>query len=143
MKVKYYYLPAIILSLIVWSSFYTPALGEEKEAVFVDLSDFSGPASPVSVPTSRGIQDYFKHVNEKGGVDGIKLKYIGVDTRYDNARIFSAYQRHVKTKNVLGFCITSSGAATILLPLAQKNKVVILSPPSGLLHHKLRLLDER
>ena len=30
-----------------------------------------------------GIEDYIKEVNAKGGVDGVKIKYIGVDTRYD------------------------------------------------------------
>jgi ABC-type branched-subunit amino acid transport system substrate-binding protein len=48
------------------------------------LSPTSGPvAAPVGVPLARGVQVFFQSVNDNGGIDGYKVKFIEKDTMYD------------------------------------------------------------
>ena len=72
-----------------------------KEVTFLDLSDYTGPVAGLALPGSMGTQDYLKYVNAKGGVDGVTIKYMGVDTRYDVARAISAFKRQRRNKNVV------------------------------------------
>ena len=48
------------------------------------LSPYSGPvADPIGKPLARGVEVYFKHVNDNGGVDGYKVKFLEEDTQYN------------------------------------------------------------
>ncbi len=41
------------------------------------LSPYSGPvAAPVGDPLARGVEVYFKHVNDNGGINGYKVKFL-------------------------------------------------------------------
>src|SRR3989440_6303566 len=47
------------------------------------LSPYSGPvAAPVGDPLARGVEVYFKHVNDNGGVNGYKGKIFLEDKPY-------------------------------------------------------------
>src|SRR6266581_854643 len=48
------------------------------------LSPYSGPvAAPVGDPLARGVEVYFKHVNDNGGINGFKVKFLEQDTQYN------------------------------------------------------------
>ncbi len=48
------------------------------------LSPFSGPvAAPIGNPLARGVEVFFKHVNDNGGIDGFKVNLIEKDTQYN------------------------------------------------------------
>ena len=48
------------------------------------LSPYSGPvAAPVGDPLARGVEVYFKHVNDNGGINGYKVKFLEEDTQYN------------------------------------------------------------
>lgn len=48
------------------------------------LSPYSGPvAEPVGDPLARGVETFFKHINDNGGVDGFKVLFKEEDTKYD------------------------------------------------------------
>jgi ABC-type branched-subunit amino acid transport system substrate-binding protein len=48
------------------------------------LSPFSGPvAAPIGDPLARGVEVFFKHVNDNGGIDGFKVNLIEKDTQYN------------------------------------------------------------
>ena len=48
------------------------------------LSPFSGPvAAPIGDPLARGVEVFFKHVNDNGGIDGFKVNLIEKDTLYN------------------------------------------------------------
>jgi ABC-type branched-subunit amino acid transport system substrate-binding protein len=102
-----------------------------KEISFLDLSDFTGPVAGLALPGSMGLEDYIKDINARGGIDGIKVKYIGVDTRYDVARALSAYKRYRRDKNVLCVNIVSTPLGKMLERLTRKEKVVIMIPGDG------------
>ncbi len=48
------------------------------------LSPYSGPvAAPIGIPLANGVEAFFKHVNDNGGVDGFKVKFLEEDSKYD------------------------------------------------------------
>jgi hypothetical protein len=55
----------------------------EKFVTYLSLADYTAAIAGLNVPGDMGTEDYFKELNAKGGVDGVKVKFIGVDTRYD------------------------------------------------------------
>lgn len=48
------------------------------------LSPYSGPvAAPVGIPLANGVKAFFNHINDTGGIDGFKIKFMEEDTKYD------------------------------------------------------------
>src|SRR5438105_3090289 len=48
------------------------------------LSPYTGPvADPIGIPLANGVKAYFDHVNDNGGVDGFKVKFLEEDTQYN------------------------------------------------------------
>src|SRR5438876_2844286 len=48
------------------------------------LSPYSGPvADPVGKPLARGVEVFFKSINDKGGINGYKVKFIEKDSQYN------------------------------------------------------------
>lgn len=48
------------------------------------LSPYSGPvADPVGKPLARGVEVFFDHVNDNGGVNGYKVKFLEEDSQYN------------------------------------------------------------
>jgi ABC-type branched-subunit amino acid transport system substrate-binding protein len=48
------------------------------------LSPYSGPvAAPIGDPLARGVEVFFDHVNDHGGIDGYKVKFLEEDTQYN------------------------------------------------------------
>src|SRR6266516_1006282 len=48
------------------------------------LSPYSGPvADPVGKPLARGVEVFFKSINDKGGIGGFKVNLIEKDSKYD------------------------------------------------------------
>jgi ABC-type branched-subunit amino acid transport system substrate-binding protein len=48
------------------------------------ISPYSGPvAAPVGDPLARGVEVYFKHINDNGGVNGYKVKFLEEDSQYN------------------------------------------------------------
>lgn len=48
------------------------------------LSPYSGRvADPIGIPLANGVKAFFAHVNDNGGVDGYKVKFLEEDTQYN------------------------------------------------------------
>ncbi len=48
------------------------------------ISPYSGPvAAPVGVPLALGVEVFFKHVNDNGGINGYKVKFLEEDSQYN------------------------------------------------------------
>jgi len=107
------------------------AQAKEKEVIFLSLADYTGPVAGLNVPGDMGAVDYFKHVNEKGGVNGVKVKFIGVDTRYDVARGVSAYHRYRRNPKVMVMNLISTAMGKALAPMTRRDNLVQLTPNDG------------
>ena len=102
-----------------------------KEVAYLSLADYTGPIAGLNVPADIGLEDYIKEINAKGGVDGIKIKFIGIDTRYDVARAVSAYKRYRRTKRLLMVNSISTGIGKAVARLIERDKRAQLVPGDG------------
>jgi ABC-type branched-subunit amino acid transport system substrate-binding protein len=59
------------------------------------ISALSGPVGQlIGIPLTQGIETYFKHVNDNGGIDGFKIHWIEKDNKYpDTQTTVQAYQQ--------------------------------------------------
>ena len=103
----------------------------EKEVTYLSLADYTAAIAGLNVPGDMGTEDYFKELNAKGGVDGVKVKFIGVDTRYDVARGVSAYKRYRTEPKLLVTNAIGTPIGKAVAPLATKDKIVQLVPGDG------------
>jgi branched-chain amino acid transport system substrate-binding protein len=82
------------------------------EVVIGACWDLTGPFAPSGTPIANGERDYVRYVNEElGGINGHKVKLIGVDTSYNMDREIAAYKKFRDVDNVLFMTNVSSGAA--------------------------------
>jgi ABC-type branched-subunit amino acid transport system substrate-binding protein len=85
----------------------------------------------LNVPADMGLEDYIKDINAKGGVDGVKIKFIGIDTRYDVARAVSAYKRYRRSPKLLVVNSISTGIGKAVARLIERDKRLQLVPGDG------------
>ena len=74
------------------------AFAQAKEQYMPVLSYRTGPYAPNGTPIANGIVDYYKLVNARGGINGVKLLIEECETGYDTARSVECYER-LKGKN--------------------------------------------
>jgi branched-chain amino acid transport system substrate-binding protein len=120
--------------------FFTPcgdSRAQEKLVTYLSLADYTGAIAGLNVPGDMGVEDYFKELNARGGVEGVKVKFIGVDTRYDVARGVSAYKRYRTEPKLLVVNAIGTPIGKAVGPLATKDKLVQLVPGDGEFQAKL------
>jgi len=86
----------------------TAAFAQAKEQFFPALVYRTGAYAPNGVPFANGYVDYFKLVNAKGGINGVKIIFEECETGYATDRGVECYER-LKNKN---------GGATVFQPLS-------------------------
>jgi len=86
----------------------TAVVAQAKEQFFPALVYRTGAYAPNGVPFANGYVDYFKLVNAKGGINGVKIIFEECETGYATDRGVECYER-LKGKN---------GGATVFQPLS-------------------------
>jgi branched-chain amino acid transport system substrate-binding protein len=86
----------------------TGAFAQAKEQFFPALVYRTGAYAPNGVPFANGYVDYFKLINAKGGINGVKLIWEECETGYATDRGVECYER-LKGKH---------GGATVFQPLS-------------------------
>jgi len=119
---------AICLSVIGFSS---SSFAKDKEVAYLSLADYTGPIAGLNVPADMGLEDYIKEINAKGGVNGVKIKFIGIDTRYDTARAVSAYKRYRRDPKLLVVNSISTAIGKAVARLIERDKRLQLVPGDG------------
>lgn len=115
----------------------TPAMAKDKEVVFLDLTDMTGAIAGLAGNGSAWCKATFDYYNDRGGIDGVKIKYIGIDTRYDVARALSAYKRYRRTPKLLLANTVSTGLGKAIYPLIKRDKLTNYTPGDGEFQAKL------
>jgi branched-chain amino acid transport system substrate-binding protein len=85
-----------------------PAVAQSKEQFFPALVYRTGAYAPNGVPYANGYIDYFKYVNAKGGINGVKISFEECETGYATDKGVECYER-LKGKH---------GGATVFQPLS-------------------------
>ena len=104
------------------------ALAQAKEQFIPVLSYRTGPYAPNGIPIANGIVDYYKLVNARGGVNGVKIAFEECETGYDTARSVECYER-LKGKNGGAAVVQpwSTGATFAITEKAPADKIPIVT----------------
>ena len=122
---------SIIAPLAAW--FLYAWLGPRDDEILIGMSGpFSGPSKELGREMALGIDLYFQHINDKGGVHGRKLKLIPLDDGYEPAdALVNVKELHEKRKvfALLGNIGTPTAALTV--PYASENKLLFFGAFTG------------
>lgn len=79
------------------------APGVTDDTISIGISaGVTGPVAPVAGPFIEGIELYFNHVNDAGGVHGREIKLNVADDGYDTARAVSNTRKFLAEESVFG-----------------------------------------
>ena len=90
------------------------------------IFDLTGPTSETGSMYANGVKGYIDYINEKGGINGRKVRLISIDTAYLMARDLAAYDR-LKRENVHLIFGWSTGSSEKIAPLVAKDRVPFTS----------------
>ncbi len=91
------------------------------------IFDLTGPTSETGSMYAIGVKDYIDFINEKGGINGKRVKLIMIDTAYILARDIAAYDRLVKKEKVHLIIGWSTGSSEKLAPEVAKDRIPFTS----------------
>lgn len=78
------------------------------------------------IPANNGIQDYVKIVNDGGGINGRKIKYVAEDTAYAVDKSIAAFNRITASEKVSLYYGDSTGfAKTINAELGRRGNILM------------------
>jgi hypothetical protein len=98
--------------------------GKGVTIVIGELTDFTGPAGPACKPIHYAIQDMARYYSEDALIPGVKVKIATYDTKTDPARELLGYE-WCKGRGAKVIISYMPGAAEVLKPFAERDKVVI------------------
>ncbi len=108
----------------------TQAAAQAKEQFFPVLVYRTGAYAPNGVPFANGYVDYLKLVNERGGVNGVKISYEECETGYATDRGVECYER-LKGKGATVFQPLSTGITFALTEKAPNDKIPLVTAGYG------------
>ncbi len=122
---------ATALALLA-SSMSTNAIAQDKQQYFPLLTFRTGPYAPSGSPWANGFVDYFKLVNLKGGINGVRVAWEECETGYATDRGVECYER-MKGKNggATVFQTMSTGITLALTERGMADGIPILTPAYG------------
>lgn len=111
-----------------------PARADEgitkDEVVIGMITDLSGPIAFLGQNFRDGALMYFRYINEKGGINGRKIKLICEDDGFQTPRTVLAAKKLITKDKVFNtFLITGAGNIMACLPLLKQYKIPLL--PTG------------
>jgi branched-chain amino acid transport system substrate-binding protein len=108
------------------------AFAQAKQQFVPVLSYRTGAYAPNGAPWANGYVDYLKLVNERGGINGVKLTFEECETGYDTARSVECYER-LKDKNGGAAFVQplSTGATFAITEKAPNDKVPVVTVGYG------------
>lgn len=114
-------------ALVAGSAVMASASAQAQEQYIPLLTYRTGPYAPSGIPAADGLMDYYKLVNAKGGINGVKLLTEECETGYDTARSVECYER-MKTKNggASLFQPWSTGATFAITEKTDADKIPLL-----------------
>lgn len=123
---------ATVLAAVI-SAASAPAVAQDKQQFFPLLTFRTGPYAPSGTPWANGFVDYFKLVNLKGGINGVRVAWEECETGYATDRGVECYER-LKAKNggATVFQTMSTGITFALTERGAADRIPILTPAYGL-----------
>jgi len=129
MKVRPFIMGLAICVLTATIVFFSSALGSAGERVFkIGISTaLTGPGAAFGRSNREGAELAVEEINEKGGVDGIRLGTFILDDRMTPAEGVSIAQRLITSEKVSVLFTTQVSSVTMaVLPVALQNRVPLI-----------------
>ena len=128
MRLQVFFLIAFLVLFSIFPATSSGHAGEvpgiSKDTINIgEIADFTGPIAVHGREFTRGEQIYFRYLNEKGGINGRKIKLIAEDDRYSVPLAIAAFKKLAfKDK---AFMISGFGSAgpVGMIPLAMREKI--------------------
>ena len=125
---------ALLLATTSLSGAPARAADHEGQQLFPLFSYRTGPYAPSGIPQWAGYRDYFNYLNDKGGVDGVKIFVQECETAYTVERAFECYERYKNGYDgapVAVLFTTSSGFDAAVSDKARADKLPVVSVAGG------------
>ena len=103
----------------------------DKEVLICSYQPMTGSTSSY-FRMGKGADAWFKHVNEKGGVNGRKINFNMVDDKYEPARTAGIVKRFVERDNCYAIVAPLGSAPTVaVIDYIVEQKVPLIGPGTG------------
>lgn len=88
------------------------------------IGDHTGPTANFAVPVVEASKNYFRYINDQGGIHGRKLQLIAEDSRYSIPTSVAAFKKLIFKDQVLAILgPVSTGETKVLFRHIEKDKV--------------------
>lgn len=103
----------------------------DKEVLICSYQPMTGSTSSY-FRMGKGADAWFKHVNEKGGVNGRKINFNMVDDKYEPARTAGIVKRFVERDNCFAIVAPLGSAPTVaVIDYVVEQKIPLIGPGTG------------
>jgi branched-chain amino acid transport system substrate-binding protein len=110
----------------------TSSSGDGGEIKIGAIFDTSGVAAPLGKGEMDTVQMLVDKVNEKGGINGKKIKLISIDSKSDQNQAVLAMKKVIEQEKVVAVIGgTTSGNSLAMLPIAMKAQIPFISVASS------------
>lgn len=115
----------MIIFLIAAALFVPASCKKEKESEIRvgGIFDLTGSTSETGSMYANGVKDYIEFINEKGGVNGKRVRLISIDSAYLMARDIAAYDRLSQKEKVHLIIGWSTGSSERLAPRLAEDRI--------------------
>ena len=114
--------------IIAFAVMCTPCAAEkgvtDDEIVIGSIAPLTGKIAMVGVAIANGARDYFNHINENGGINGRKIKFISEDGKYEPPTAIASFKKLI-TRDKIFACSSTSGTpiTAALAPSIKREKL--------------------
>ncbi len=128
------YLQCLLFSCVIWMALiHVSAISQQKQVLKIGMTTaLSGPARDLGQSMKHGIEAYFHHINQKGGVHGRNLQLIALDDSYQPTSAASNMRRLIEEYKVIAV-IGNVGTPTamVTVPIANREKTLLFGAFTG------------
>jgi ABC-type branched-subunit amino acid transport system substrate-binding protein len=129
-------LAAVAASSFALSTSAAPPAAEigvsNDEIVLGQSTALSGPLAEIGIDTSLASKAYFDHINQKGGVNGRKIRLITLDDAYNTDKAIENAKTLIDKERVFAlFNMFGTPANTALLPTITQAGIPSIAPYTG------------
>jgi branched-chain amino acid transport system substrate-binding protein len=105
---------ALTLTLALTGLALAEARGVTKDTIKIGLVLVkTGPVAALGLPNGQGMVDYFKYINEQGGINGRKVEVIWEDDQFEAPKSVAAVKKLMTRDEVLTIMTTGGTTQTI------------------------------
>jgi len=104
----------------------------DDEILIGNWQTLSGPSANLGTTTIKGVEAYFKYVNDQGGINGRKLKLVNYDDEYQPSKTVSVAKKLIEEDKVFALSSVGCTSCTIAaLPHVVESGIPLVGITSG------------